>query len=60
MGPCGGAAVSWVIRRKSDGAAICEIFSPRLATAVNAAKYEAIPFLDYIGEVNRKAKELQS
>ena len=43
---------SWVICEKATGRAICEVFSERLAAAVNTTKYEAVPVLRYLQQLN--------
>jgi hypothetical protein len=44
---------SWVIRNKATGAVICETFDPRKVAALNTAKYEAVPILRHLQELNR-------
>lgn len=48
---------SWVIRNRATKEVVCETFSPKMVVALNLEKYEAIPVLDYLVEINRKAKE---
>lgn len=52
---------SWVIRRKADGAVVCEVFAlegqSTVLAALNRDKYEAVPVLEHLQEFNRKAKE---
>jgi hypothetical protein len=43
---------SWIIVRKSDGAAIAETFLPRVAAAVNREKYEVLTAHEYLGRLN--------
>lgn len=47
---------SFVIVRKSDGQAVMETFSARVAERVNKDKYEAVPILDYLEQLNAKIK----
>lgn len=47
---------SWVIREKATGKVICEIFDPRAVAALNTAKYEAVPILEYLVSLNQKRK----
>jgi len=48
--------MSWVIREKATRRVICEVFSPRLVAALNTERYEAVPILTYLGEINGGAK----
>ncbi len=48
--------MSWVIVRNSDGAAVLETFSAKVAGAINLAKYRAVPIEEYLGEFNRRVK----
>lgn len=43
---------SWIIREKATRRVVCEMFSPRLVAALNTDKYEAVPILTYLGEIN--------
>jgi len=45
---------SWVICDKSNGAAILETFSPAIVAKINTEKYQAIPILEYLVNLNRK------
>ena len=45
---------SWVIREKATGRVILETFNPKLVAALNTARYEAVPILDYLVEINRQ------
>ena len=47
---------SWVIREKETGKVLFETYSRRIVDALNTAKYEAVPILQYLYEVNAKAK----
>lgn len=47
---------SWIIRNKETKEVVMETFSGDLAAAVNADKYEAVPILQYLQEVNRDLK----
>lgn len=52
---------SWIVRDKFTGLVICEIFNPSNVERVNAsARYEAIPILDYLVELNRQIKVTDS
>ena len=47
---------SWIIRRKDTREVICETWEPRIISRINTAKYEAVPIVDYLAEINRAAK----
>lgn len=47
---------SWVIREKATGAVIAETFQRRIAEAINAEKYEAVPILEHLAGINRAAR----
>lgn len=49
-------SASWVIRERRTGAVIMETFDRRKVDALNVARYEAVPILQYLGEVNRSAR----
>lgn len=52
---------SWVIRVKETKEVICETFNPQLVAALNSAKYEAIPILEYLQSLNHpKSKVIAS
>lgn len=62
--PEGAAAVSslnetasWVIRERATGNVLFETFDRRKVEALNTAKYEAVPILDYLVGFNRAVKE---
>jgi hypothetical protein len=46
---------SWVIREKETGRVICETFNERAVSAPKP-KYEAVPILQYLQELNRSIK----
>ena len=48
---------SWVIREKSTGRVICETFDKRKVDALNTAKYEAVPILEYLVSINGKSSK---
>ena len=48
---------SWVIINKATGEAVFETFSPKLVSRINAAKYEAVPILEYLQAINARIKE---
>jgi hypothetical protein len=45
---------SWIIVRKSDGHAVLETFSRKVASCVNGALYEVLTAADYLGRTNGK------
>jgi len=47
---------SWVLRNKTTKEVICETFDERKVAALNTAKYEAVPILAYLQELNRSIK----
>lgn len=47
---------SWIIREKATGAAVLETYNKRVADAINKEKYEAVPALQHLQELNRKLK----
>lgn len=51
---------SWVIRDKATGRAVFETFNPALARAVNPAKFEAVPILEYLQSVNRYTARIRA
>jgi len=48
---------SWVVREKSTGTVIFETFNQAIVDALNCEKYEAVPILTYLQEVNRTARD---
>ena len=56
----GRGTASWVIRVKETGQVICETFSASTIAAINTAKYEAVPILQYLGELNASIKALDN
>ena len=49
-------SASWILRRISDSRVICETFDVRKVAALNTARYEAVPILDYLRELNTAIK----
>ena len=43
---------SWIIVRRSTGEPVLETYSHKTVQALNEEKYEAIPILKYLQEVN--------
>jgi hypothetical protein len=43
---------SWVIVRRTDGMAVLETFSRRVAGQINTDRYEAIPIIEYLQRLN--------
>jgi hypothetical protein len=43
---------SWVIRERTTGLVIGEWFDARRVAALNTAKYEAVPILEYLQRFN--------
>lgn len=48
---------SWVIRTKCTKEVVMETFNPAVVECLNTTKYEAVPILAYLQEINRKVKE---
>lgn len=51
-----GEPASWVIRNKETGETVMETFDRAKVDKLNTAKYEAVPILQHLQEVNRKIK----
>lgn len=47
---------SWVIRNKETKEALFETFNGKLVSKLNTEKYEAVPILEYLVELNKKIK----
>lgn len=47
---------SWVIREKETGRVIFETYNCRVVTFLNTVKYEAVPILAYLQELNRNIR----
>lgn len=45
---------SWEIRERVTGRVICETFEARLVAALNTLKYEAVPILEYLQDLNQE------
>jgi hypothetical protein len=43
---------SWVIREKATGRVLFETFSRKIVAAINTARYEAVPILQYLVSIN--------
>lgn len=54
------ATASWILRDKATKAVICETFDPNKVAALNTAKYEAVPILDYLVELNQSVRTTQA
>lgn len=51
--------MSWIVKRKSDGAVLFETFSEKIVKALNREKYEAMPILTYLQDLNRQIAKLK-
>ncbi len=51
------APASWIIREKDTRKVIGEVFSPAIALAINAIRYEAVPILEYLQSLNEHVKQ---
>lgn len=47
---------SWVIVNKETGVAVFETYQESVTLKLNTAKYEAIPVLNYLQQLNRSLK----
>lgn len=47
---------SWIIVSRATGKAVLETFNPRIAAAVNRARYDVLPVLEYLQNLNRALK----
>lgn len=45
---------SWVICDRSTGKAVMETFNPKVVSAINTARYEAVPILKYLEGLNQQ------
>ena len=50
---------SWVIVDKQSGKALFETFNQTIANAINQSKYQAIPILEYLQNLNKSLKGTQ-
>lgn len=48
---------SWVIRNKSTKEVMFETYNEAIVNALNTKKYEAVPVLQYLQELNRLIRE---
>ena len=48
-------SASWVIRVKATQEVLFETFDSRKVAALNTTKYEAVPILQYLQQINRAA-----
>jgi hypothetical protein len=48
---------SWVIVDKQTGAALFETFQASIIPKINTARYEAVPILTYLQQLNRIVKK---
>lgn len=52
----GDTTPSWVIRETATGRVLFETFEAEVVAKLNTARYEAVPILQYLQEVNRAAR----
>lgn len=50
-------SASWVIVDRATGKAVFETFSKRIATAINLERYDVVPILQYLQDINRQIRE---
>lgn len=48
---------SWVIKDRSTGEAVLELFNPKAVENLNTEKYEAVPIQEYLGSLNAKGRK---
>jgi hypothetical protein len=48
---------SWVIVDKHTGQAVMETYNRKIAAAVNQERYEAVPIVQYLSQLNRTITE---
>ena len=48
---------SFVVIRKEDGVAVFETFNHEIVKKLNKEKYEAIPIMKYLCDLNKKIKD---
>lgn len=46
-------STSWVVKEISTGRVIMETFDKRKVEALNTAKYQAVPIMQYLQSLNR-------
>ncbi|MBK1901970.1 MULTISPECIES: hypothetical protein [Burkholderia] len=49
-------SASWVIRVKDTQCVLFETYNAQVVERLNTAKYEAVPILTYLGELNAKIR----
>lgn len=47
---------SWIIRERATRRVICETFNAKAIAQLNIKRYEAVPILEYLTELNRAIK----
>lgn len=50
--------MSYVIVNKETQQVVCEIYNSKLIQHLNTIRYEAIPILKYLTDLNQKIKEI--
>lgn len=51
---------SWVIIKKETGEVLLETFSAELVSKLNPEHWEAVPIMEYLGNLNKKIKSSKS
>lgn len=44
---------SWVIKEKATGAVVLETFNAKVVDALNTVKYQAVPILEHLADLNK-------
>lgn len=47
---------SWIIIERATGSSILETYNPKAVACLNTAKYEAVPILAYLQNLNARIK----
>jgi hypothetical protein len=48
---------SWIVRNKATKEVLFETFNPKIVNILNTDKYEAVPVLDYLYDLNHNIQE---
>ena len=56
----GDRMASWIIIDKATGKAVLETFNRKVASAINTERYEVVPILQYLYQLNRTIKQAQA
>lgn len=48
---------SWIIRKNGKSTALLETFNPAVVAKLNTDKYNAVPVLEYLQDMNKRIKQ---